>query len=409
MRSSRTLRIAAAVALVVAGALMVMEILAIGVAEVAVDRQLGSIAYRFRPTNARAAALYAETMLAANRLANAERLAKAGIAASPIEVIAIRTLGQARNARTAGAGHRLMLHAGHFGWRDRPTQLWLIERAVLAGEVDIALARAEAMVRLQRDRELVFALLRMLAMSRENRHALVRSLAQNPFWRAKFLAPDTTTSYPQLASMALLLEELDRTANPPTIADARYTIDGLAQAGHMEEAGRLHARLFPQRGENLIFDGDFERGESDYRAGSGASAFDWVVSESDRSAAAVERDGGQGGHVLYAVSDGLTGGRIAYQTRALPPGSYRISYRMRSDNLRAPERLLWTIRCATGSPVLLQSGYEPLRTTGWERRVSRFAVPAGCAGQVVELNAIPAAASQPSVANFDDVTIRRLD
>ncbi len=408
MKAARILRGAVAVAFAALGLLMVKEIGAIGLAEAAVDRGLASYAHQFRPTNARAAALLAEARLRADDGGSAERLATAAIAASPIEVVAVRTLGQARNARSRGAGHSLMLLAGRLGWRDRPTQLWLIEQALLAGDIEIALQRAEAMVRLQRDRELVFSLLRLLAMTPENRHGLVRSLAANPFWREKFLSPGETTSYPQLASMARLLEELNGTASPPTLRDARYTIDGLAANQHFNEAGRLHNLLFPQPGPNLIFDGAFERGGSDFTPGGSASLFDWLVYDADRSAAAVEREVGSSNHVLYAVAEGVTMGRVAEQYGALPPGNYSFSYRMRSDDRDAPQRLKWMIRCAAGAPILLETSTGPLRSARWERRTARFAVPSDCEGQVVTLSAIPDAGGRPKVAYFDDVVIARV-
>ena len=408
MKGSRTLRGAVAVAFLAIGALMAKEIAAIGLAEAAVDAGLASYAHQFRPANARAAALLAEQQFRANEGAAAERLAVAAIAASPIEVVAVRTLGQAREARARGDGRELMLLAARLGWRDRPTQLWLIEQALLAGEIEVALQRAEAMVRLQRDRELVFSMLRLLAMSPDNRRGLVRSLAANPFWRDKFLSPDEKTSYPQLVAMARLLEDLNRTASPPTLRDARFTIDGLVETGHFNEAGRLHALLFPQPGPNLAFDGAFERGGSDYRPGSAASSFDWLIFDADLSTAAIEREVGRDNRLLYAVAEGVTGGRLTQQNRALPPGSYSFSYRMRSDDRAAPQRLRWIVRCATGGAPLLEMSAAPLRSAGWERRAGRFTVPRGCEGQVLDLSAYPEAGGRPSVAYFDDVVLSRV-
>ncbi len=408
MRGSPTLRGAVAIALLAIGALMVKEIAAVGLAEAAVDAGLASYAHQFRPGNARAAALLAEQQQRADENASAERLARTAIAASPIEVVAVRTLGQARNAKARGEGHSLMLLAGRLGWRDRPTQLWLIEQALLAGEIDIALQRAEAMVRLQRDRELVFSMLRLLAMSPDNRRGMVASLAADPFWREGFLSPLEKTSYPQLVSMARLLEDLSRTGSPPTLKEARYTIDGLAENLHFNEAGRLHALLFPQPGPNLAFDGNFERGGSDYKEGGGASSFDWLVFDADLSTAAVEREAGRGNRLLYAVAEGVTGGRLTQQNRALPPGSYSFSYRMRSDDREAPQRLRWIIRCAAGGVPLLEMSTAPLRSAGWERRTGRFTVPGGCEGQVLDLSAYPNVGGRPSVAYFDDVVLSRV-
>ena len=369
---------------------------------------LASYAHQFRPGNARASALLAEQQFRANDGAAAERLAAAAIADSPIEVVAVRTLGQARDARARGEGRTLMLLAARLGWRDRPTQLWVIEQALLAGEIEMALQRAEAMVRLQRDRELVFSMLRLLAMSPDNRRGLVRSLAANPFWRDKFLSPDETTSYPQLVSMARLLEDLNRTGSPPTLRDARFTIDGLAENWHFNEAGRLHALLFPQPGSNLVFDGAFERLGSDYRPGGAASSFDWLIFDADLSTAAIEREAGRDNRLLYAVAEGVTGGRLTQQNRALPPGSYSFSYRMRSDDREAPQRLRWIVRCARGGAPLVEMSTAPLRSAGWERRSGRFTVPSGCEGQVLDLSAYPEAGGRPSVAYFDDVVLSRV-
>lgn len=402
----KPVRIAAAVVLAVLGLAMAMEIFAIGFGQTAVDARAASLAVSVRPENARGAALLAGEALAAGELDRAERLARSALAENPFDVVAIRTLGQVRNAREPGAGDALMLLAGSLGWRDIPTQVWLLDRAVRAGETRIAVERAEALVRLQRETQIAFTMFRMLAHDPEARALIVASLAERPMWRHNFFGAAPIADLEREGTV-LLLEGLARTDAPPSIAEARSTIDALAAAERADRAWQLYRAVSGRVPDGALMANEGFEDEVDYQQGAAATTFDWRVYSLDGGTAGVEPEPGRPGNkVLFAVAEGTTRTRVAERTLMLPPGEYRLSYRIRSDDPRAPESLKYHLYCAGGATVV-KTGDEPLRSSGWETRTARFAVPPGCRPQVLELLVEPGGEFGETEAFFDDFTIRR--
>jgi O-antigen ligase len=404
-------RFAAGAVFALAGAGMAFELVKVGLADAAVSRRVGSVAYGLRSQNSRAAALAAGDLLTAGRVEEAIRLARRAVLSSPIDPVAVRTLAQALNARSAGSGDRLMVHAAKMSWRDVPAQLWAIERGIYAGEPLIAVQRAEALVRLQREREIVFSLLRALATIPEGRRVMLDSLRRNPFWRRDFLSPSEPIAIEQIQPLIELLTELSRTEAPPTRVEARFAIDTLAQAKRHGEAWSLYARLFPADArEGLLRDGGFEREDTDYGTRVGAaSVFDWRLTPEGDALAAVESGEGDGKRALFARSGGNLASAILNQTLVLAPGTYELSYRMRSENASAPQGLRWQLRCLLEGVNRFESSSAPLGSSGWETRRERFIVPPGCQAQLLALFSIPSTETNGFEAYLDDVAVRRAD
>lgn len=400
--------VAAAVLLALLGAVMAWRIMTIGVAAVASGSRVGLVAHELRPENPRGTAEAASEAFAAGDLDQAERLAKLALRHSPAEVLAIRTLGQVRNAREGGSGDELLLISARLGWRDVPTQLWIIERAILAGMPELAMERAEALVRLQRERELVFTLLRMLAVDPEGREVLVRSLAEDPFWRRDFLSPTQTIPADQVVPLARILRDLARTDVPPRPVEARFAIDVLAQEGRTAAALALYRDLFPQAAGNApLRDGGFERDDVDHSAGGASNVFDWRLFSEGGAAAGIDPAPGGEGRQLYVLSGGTVRARVLSQMLVLDPGTYQLTYRVRGEEPGATERIGWHLRCADlVGATLLEPAREALPDKEWHRRTRRFTVPQGCGAQLLELHSLPEIGSPDQVAWFDDVAIR---
>jgi hypothetical protein len=399
--------IIAAVLLAAIGVLAAAGIVQIGFAEMAASRRAGVIAHQLRPAHSTGTAEAASEALATGSIDRAEALALTALRHSPLEIAAVRTLGQVREARRPGSGDGLMLLAARLGWRDRPTQQWVVQRAILAGEFLIATQRAEALIRVQRDDRAAFALFRMLALDPRGRPLVVQSLARRPYWRHDFFSESFFNPGQELNAMVGLLDDLGRTAAPPSPVEARPIIDGLATAGRPEDAWRLYRRYSVERGSQaLLPNGNFERTDIDFSGGGNSTVFDWRVFEVGQSTAGVEARADDGGNrVLFGIVSGPTNFRLAERTLVLRPGQYEIAYRMRASEARAPEALGFTIRCGATSVQVLAPPRDPLPSGEWQQRRHRFTVPAGCRSQILSLfgGASPEGSNVEAV--FDDVRI----
>ena len=407
--SSRIARVALALLLAIGGLLAAKEIVVIGLVEASARSGFGLVA-NLRPQNARATAYAAESAVAAQNVPEAIRLARLAVSQAPFDVVAVRMLGQAQNLQRPGSGDSLRVLAGRLGWRDRPTQLWLIERALRLGQLETAVQRSEALLRLEYDTRVTFGLYRLIGQDAQGRRLVVQSLERRPFWRGDFLYTDVDQlSVPELLGMVRLLDALRRGSAPPSVAEARPTIDALVAAGRTDLAFALYRRLAPAAPRNsLISNGDFEAA-GDYSAGAAATVFDWRVYSQGGSTASVERLLDENGnHVLYALADGATNFRIAERRLVLAPGSYELVYRLRSSSPDAPRALQFGLRCSDRPSTLLPLAEQPLQSDRWEIRRQTFTVPAaGCASQILQLESRSSGTDEIE-AYFDDVGLRRL-
>jgi hypothetical protein len=409
LASNRIARVGLALLFAVAGLLAAKEIVVIGLVEASARNGLGLIAH-LRPQSARATAYAAESALAARQIPEATRLARLAVSQSPFDVVAVRMLGQAKNLQRPGSGDSLRVLAGRLGWRDRSTQLWLIERALRLGELEVAVQRAEALLRLEYDTRVTFGLYRLIGQDTQGRRLVIRSLERRPFWRGDFLNTDVDQlSVPELLGMVRLLDALRHSSAPPSVAEARPTIDALVAAGRTDIAFALYRRLAPPApGDSLISNSGFDA-EGDNSSGGMATAFDWRVFSQGGSTASVERLLDENGNrVLYALADGATNGRIAERRLMLPPGRYELAYRMRSASPDAPRSLQFGVRCSDRPSTLLPPAEMPLQPEQWQVRRQSFSVPAdNCASQILQLESRSSGTDEIE-AYFDDVRLRRL-
>lgn len=382
-------------------------LLSIGVAEAAVDSEHGGLAASIRRGNSQALGQAAEQAWRSGQADKATELAKRAVAASPINAQAIRTLAQAITVKQPTASAHLMLISAELGWRDPLTQIWLIQQAIGARKPEIAVRRAEALVRLDYHPDIVAMLLRVLAMDEKGRSTMVASLAKDPVWRDVFLTHQENIPPQQLSGVVSILADLSRTAVPPRPAEARPTLEALVQEGQVEQAYKLHRLLFERGRDVLVSNPGFERRDVGYEVNSSASPFDWILLNVGRSSAAIETDPLQG-RILDVTAAGEIEGRVAEQLVVLQPGSYDLSYRIRSSDPQAGERVRWFVRCAAGTPILFTQPAARLTSDGWTVRHHRFDVRGECPAQTLELRADPGLGAAPIEVQFDDVQLRRL-
>lgn len=376
----------------------------------AVQARAGAFAYLADRSNPRGTALYADAMLMAGQPARAEALAVEALAASPIDAVGMRVLGMARNARAPGSGDKALLLAARMGWREGQTQSWLVERAILANRWQVAAMRAEALVRLGRDKTVSYGFLALLMTQPEARGHLLRSLASGPSWRRDFLTSDDARTIEQRRGMALLLAGLARSANPPTLSEARPTIDGLFREGD-PAAGELYRATLPARtgrNGNLLWDGGFDLPPRDYQPGPGNTVFDWRTYDVGSTFGNIERPVNRDDQALALGGSFGDNGRLAEKALSLDPGRYRLAWRARRDNADDARGLALSVRCNNGRELASRSLAQGL-TDEWLTFSLEFSVPRnGCGFQVISFGAHDVAAGARPIVYIDDLILRAL-
>lgn len=384
----------------------------VGLARQAVLARSGELAYQIRPENPRGTALAADTLITTGEYRAASKLARQALSAFPADALATRVLGEAQNALQPGSGTAMLQLASLTGWRDRPTQSWVIERALTGGDYRTGTMRAEALARLRSNPSTTYAFMRILTLQPEARDLLVESLARQPAWRTSFLMNDDPKTPEQLSGMALMLTALAQTSAPPTLPEARPIIDAMAREDRHLEAYDLYRVVAPDRiatGRNLVIDGTFERQADEYFPGSANTIFDWRVFEAGESFAQVEtvlddRDN----TALFVGGAHGENGRLAEKIVTLPAGRYNLSYRVRIEDGEGIDGLRWIVRCADANGARLAA--EPLggvEEEQWRTRTFAFEVPSDCSAQVLEIGAFEVPLGSNPAALIDDIVLQR--
>lgn len=135
-----------------------------------------------------------------------------------------------------------------------------------------------------------------------------------------------------------------------------------------------------------LYDGSFEMEFGN------ASGFGWVARPPNNSGirvAIAETYGADGEQALRAS---FRGKRLRFshlwQNLFLAPGNYVLYGRVRPDKLQARRGLAWRVHCSAGAQAMLGESEYFSGTGDWRDFEMRFAVPAGCNGQVLRLQSV---------------------
>lgn len=351
------------------------------VREVGAERLPPALALSISAQSPRVLARAAEAEFAAERLENAEALARDALRRAPFDVRAVRVLGMsaARTDRAALADNLVTL-AGNWSLRDDPAHAWLIETRLQQGSLGSAMAHADTLARRRED--LYPQLFNMFetAAKLDPRAAppLVGLLAQNPPWRYAFV-DHLQKSRDGLALAVALAEPLERTSTGRLTNDELYELySGLIDQGFTPTAAELRRRLQRPPTMPFVFNGAFAEA-------AGVAPFDWKLSNGPGvSAAFAPDDVRQGQSALRVSYDGFAVSTVAEQLVVLPPGRYKLTGERRTEAGRGPSRLSWVVLCRSG----VELGREPAtaQSSAWEQLALEFTVPdLGCDMQWIRL------------------------
>ena len=330
------------------------------------------------PWNAAARAEQATALLTtAQDRATAARvraLSAAALRDQPLSVRAIRALGVAQAiAGEERAAGRTMGFAETLSRRDLPTELWLIEDRVARGDVAGALVHYDRALRsADTAPDLLFPVLVAASADPAVARPLARLVATRPLWWRDYLtrliqaSPSSTGTATIVA--ALRLDQGD--------ADERGLLSPamtrLADAGRAD----LAARLAPVAG--TLRNGGFE-------AQGGLVPFEWrLAEEGDLDAEIDVRPDGRGNALFLDARSGR-GGNVARQLLTLAPGRYRLTGT--AGDVAAGEVPTIYLACAGKTTVIGRFRTRAAPTSGAPFAID-FAVPAGCGGQWLGIEAV---------------------
>lgn len=400
---NRAVRIVGAMALALGGVGMALQIARMRTAQALSQSGAGVAAAALRPQNAQARGAAAQAWLAARRSAPSAEHGRAALHLSPYAVAGAHALGVlAERSGGQGAGDQWLRLAGAMGWRHRPTQYWALQRALLTGDVDVAIARLDALLRVRADPR-TLKLARLLATEPRAVPGLVERLALAPDWRRPLFDPPEPISRAELDGMTALLAGLGSTRSPPVAVDIRGAQRNLIAAGRFAEAVELDRQFIKRKPDtgSLIDDGGFDRPIGYYQSDSGA--LDWWIGVMGHGSAEIDKSGGNPSAAIVAQGIGRAFPMVRHV--ALAPGRYRLRYSMRGE-ASSPELVGIGIACVTAPNQWTTSSTAPLGSAGWEQRSLDFTVAPGCPLVRIGLGSL-GEAPQPSEAQFDDLRLTR--
>ena len=355
-----------------------------------------------RPQNPEGQALAAEAALRARQFGPARQHALAAIEESPLQARALRVLAMVADERQAGSGQPYWRAAAALGWRDAPTQLWAYRQALLQGDLEVAIIRADAYLRSDEPDRIAFQVLdslRLLASRPEFAHSVTERLAINPLWRWHFFHPRQVAAGDQLAGMVNALQLLRNFPNPPTRRDLNGAVTALIEAGRARDAALLDRSLGKRKPDSgsLIDDGDFSN-TADALATGMHTPFDWEISTTGSTTGSIDSAGNP--RLIVSVNAGApkwAAQRFVY----LNPGAYRLSYSTRGG-AEAGHATGVEIWCHKG-PRIARSPATDLAEGRWSRRTLDFRIEPGCNLIVLRIGSF-----EPDVqtdAEFDDISL----
>ncbi|MEP9404184.1 O-antigen ligase family protein [Sphingomonas sp. VNH70] len=389
------------IALGIGVALIGWQALAQGLSQQLILGRQGAMAVRVAPWSASAWAMLAAQQPLPQGADAAVLATERALRIAPTQPIAVRVEGLAALARGDTAkGQALLRFAAQLGWRDPPTQLWLVQEAIAAGAIDFAVERADALVRQGQQAPLVYAQLDRLFTLPEGRAAIARRFADRPGWRQGFVNTLAVGAEDRVPALLDFVVRLRRAGVPSDPREAALILWRLDEAGDRAAALRLWRAV---GGSGAIGDGGFDGAAGPLPPDSPPFAWHGVPGSGIQTVVG-EPDVPLSGGALQVTAAAARGGVAAAQ-RVLPaPGRHLLRYAVQADGGTAAPG--WVLVCAGGGEVAAIED-RPGSAGGWQRRVARLDVPATCGPAELQLRI--AEGNRPGAFWIDAVSLTRAE
>lgn len=274
-------------------------------------------------------------------------------------------------------------------WRDPrslPAAYFLADRYFRSGNITGGLREVGALARLSPDGgTAAVPYLAQYAGNPANWPALRSLFASSPQLEHPLLialASDVRT-----VPAALALGNPHENGNQPWLGQV---VDSLIKSGEYPRAFAVWRRMAGRSAEPtaLVRDADFRDSVS-------PAPFNWQLTSSTVGLA--ERQRGQLHVLFYGDEDGA----LASQLLLLPPGSYKVSFRLTGDPARA-HALTWAVWCDKATQALSAVTLDAAASRGWS-----FNVPAGCQAQWLRLSGVSADVPQQVDVSIGGLTLTK--
>lgn len=331
------------------------------------------------PAHPQAGARLAQRLLASDQAAQAEALAQTVVIADPTNDLALRVLGLAtEKLGQQEHGAVIMRQAAALGWRDTPTQIWMMHDAALRDDPFIVIQRADALARRNSSGDLTQALFLAAITEPRPRAALIDSLKRQPMWRGAFFA-NVRQHLPlsSASAMEALFSEMRANNLPVTAIEQLSYVARLVDLAEFKRAQMFWAQALgipPSTLASIPYDGNF-RQAGKRPPDAPLSPFEWMIPPDLSGIVTITNKG------LSIPADLIGGTALAIQVLMLPPGEHLLMTEV--DGQPSVASAGWTITCLPANVEL------PRRLgTGAEDELSSiaFTIPdSGCSGQRLTL------------------------
>lgn len=345
--------VARSVVATVLGGLLCWQIGSAGLAALAArstDPRL--LAVSGTPAHPEAGSLLAQALLVSNDNDAAAGLARSVVLVDPTNDRALRVLGLATEKLGEKEEAAAILRQGAaLGWRDTPTQLWVLHDAAERDDPVTVIQRADALARRNRAGELTRAVFLAALNEPRLRAELINSLARQPMWRGAFFA-DIRQNLPASAApgVEVLFAEMHARGQATTPVEKLSYVERLIDLGEFRHARDIWATAFKipvGRLRGMPYDGRFQLAAG--RANDApTSRFEWTFDPN--LVGALTFTGGAQGSMLTVPSDISGGTTIMSQIVMLAPGPHILTSKV--DGSAAAAGAGWSISCLPGGADL---------------------------------------------------------
>lgn len=337
----------------------------------------------------------AQKHMRGGNLAAAEQMGVQAIDREPMNIIAVRTLAQVREAQQRDSSG-LRTAAALLGWRDPETQFWAFSNALRGNEPSVAAIRVDALLRTSEPPPGFVRAVRVAAVDPAFRSALIERLELEPHWAPSFFAVPLQVDPRELAGVVQTLKQWAAKQGNIEPRFARAAIGELIRRSDYTEAQILHRSARNKHPTpELIADKGFDFSPDEYLQD--ASMLDWRTLQSRGVASSIDPSPPR---LLVIETDGGVTRAAADIHLPLPAGRYRMAYRYRSD---APEAAGIRVTCLGSKTPLAE--FILAEAQQLEQRAVTFTVTEGCG--LAQLAVMAKAGEQSSMTEIDEISLQR--
>ena len=324
------------------------------ISKAAVEKSDPAEALRIAPHSGQAQAAMAASDLNAGRLSSAIHFATSALRASPLSLIALRSLifaSQLSGNKVKAA--QLTRSAEPTGWRDEPMQIAIFANDLQSGQMSDAADRLDAVARTTEDPSLIYPLIDSWLRNPDFRREIFRRLSLDPSWRRNYLTRISDLDPAAVAARQQIAVALPRHSQDQRRTELAPYASWLFNQGYFADAYRFWRDHLAERsllGQGPIFDSNFRSvGSTQAR-----TPFDWTLRALTGASATPEQDGGTPG--LSVDTDGTVDGDLIEQKLLLHPGTYRFAIDMNPASPPPQDAFQWRILCGPQRSALPREG-----------------------------------------------------